>query len=95
MARTARGMSKNGWTLFLFILLGVVLGSFLGYLTKKVDFLSWLYYGFDFSLGDQKNSGVVTLNLLDVLVISLGIRVKITVGSIVGAIAAFFIYYRI
>ncbi len=95
MARTARVMSKNGWTLFLFILLGIVLGSFLGYLTKSVEFLNWLNYGFNFSLGDGKNSSVVTLNLLDVLVISFGIRIKITVGSIVGAIAAVFIYRKI
>jgi hypothetical protein len=95
MARTARVMSKNGWTLFLFILLGIVLGSFLGYLAKNVDFLSWLNYGFNFSLGDGKDSSVVTLNLLDVLVISFGIRIKITVGSIVGAIAAIFIYRKI
>ena len=95
MARTARAISKNGWTLFLFILLGIVLGSFLAYLAKSVDFLKWLNYGFNFSLGDTKDSGVVTLNLLDVLVISFGIRIKITVGSIVGAIAAIFIYRKI
>ncbi|MDF2510281.1 MAG: putative rane protein [Herbinix sp.] len=95
MARTARVISKNGWTLFLFILLGIVLGSFLGYLAKNVEFLTWLNYGFNFSIGDTKENGVVTLNILDVLVISFGIRIKITVGSIVGAIAAIFIYSKI
>lgn len=95
MARTARTISKNGWTLFLFILLGIVLGSFLGYLTKSVDFLKWLNYGFNFSIGDAKDNSVVTLNLLNVLVISFGVRIKITVGSIVGAVAAIFIYRKL
>jgi len=51
-----------------------------------------LYYGFDFSIGDSK-SNLVTLNLI-VIVIHFGLQVKITVGSVIGAIASVFIYKK-
>lgn len=94
MARTSRTLGKNYWALFLLILLGIVVGSFLGHLTKGVSYLSWLYYGIDFSLGDSKDTSVVTLDL-GVLVINFGLRLKITIGSVIGAIAAFFIYKKL
>ncbi|HHV13844.1 MAG TPA: DUF4321 domain-containing protein [Clostridiales bacterium] len=95
MARTAKVFNKNGWTLFLFILLGIVLGSFLGYLVKGIDFLHWLNYGFHFSIGDTKGTSIVTLDILGVLVINFGLRVKVTVGSILGVAAAILIYRKI
>ena len=38
----ARGAGKNGWALFLLILAGVVLGSFISQLTSGVAGLSWI-----------------------------------------------------
>lgn len=94
MARTSRSLGKNYWALFLIILLGIVVGSFVSQLTKEVDFLKWLYYGLDFSIGDTKESSVVTLDL-GVLAISFGLRIKITIGSVIGAIASVFIYKKL
>lgn len=94
MARTSKALGKNYWALFLLILLGIVVGSFIGHLTKDVQFLNWLNYGIDFSIGETKNSGVVTLNLA-VLVIHFGLRLKITIGSVIGAIASVFIYRKL
>ena len=94
MARTSRALGKNYWALFLLILLGIVVGSFIGYVTKDAKFLSWLNYGIDFSIGDSKESSVVTLNL-GFLIINFGLRIKITIGSVLGAIASVFIYKKL
>lgn len=90
----ARTFGKNRWALFLLILLGIVTGSFIGHLTKNVDFLSWLDYGIDFSIGYADGSNVVTLNL-GALIIHFGFRLRITIASVIGAIASVFIYKTI
>ena len=46
MARTG----KNTWSLFLLLLAGIVLGSFIAHLTAGVSALSWLSYGKTFGL---------------------------------------------
>jgi hypothetical protein len=46
----ARGAGKNGWSLFLLILAGVVLGSFISHLTSGIAGLSWLNFGQSFGL---------------------------------------------
>lgn len=94
MARISKTSSKNNWVLFLLILLGIVVGSFVGHLTKEIKFLNWLNYGMHFSIGDSKDSSVVSLDL-GVLLINFGLRLKITVGSVIGAIAAIFIYKKL
>lgn len=94
MARTSKSLGKNYWALFLLLLLGIVIGSFLGYLARDVKFLNWLNYGINFSIGDSKESSVVTLNL-GAIVINFGLRIKITVGSAIGALAAVFIYKKL
>jgi hypothetical protein len=94
MARSSKTLGKNYWALFLLILLGIVVGSFLGHLTKEINFLKWLDFGIDFSIGDTKESSVVTLNL-GVLILHFGLRIKITVGSVIGAIASVFIYKKL
>lgn len=90
----AKTRGKNKWALFLFVLAGIVIGSFLGYLTKEINFLSWLDYGFDFAIGKPDGSGIVSLNL-GAIAIHFGLRIKITVGSILGIIAAIFVYKRL
>lgn len=94
MARTSRSAGKNNWALFLLILLGIVAGSYLGFLTKGISFLNWLDHGLVFSIGDTKETSVVTLNL-GALIINFGLSIKITVGSVIGAIAAIFIYRKL
>lgn len=94
MARSSRSIGKNHWALFLLILLGIVAGSFLGYLTREITFLKWLDKGLYFSIGDSDTTSVVTLDL-GALVISFGIKLKITMGSVIGAIASVFIYRKL
>lgn len=68
----ARGAGKNGWALFLLILAGVVLGSFISQLTSGVAGLSWLNFGKSFGLAKP-----LTLNL-GVLVLTFGLTIKVS-----------------
>jgi hypothetical protein len=90
----AKTYGKNNWALFLLILAGLVVGSFLGHLARNVPYLSWLNYGINFAIGETKKGGTGCLDL-GVLVIMLGIRIKITVASVIGAAIAIFIYKKI
>lgn len=90
----ARTMGKNKWALFLLILSGIVVGSFLGHLLKDVDFLSWLNYGMDFAIGNADGSNVISLDL-GAVSMHFGIRIKITIASVIGAIASVIIYKKI
>lgn len=90
----ARTLGKNKWALFLLILAGIVIGSFIGHLVRKVDFLSWLHYGIDFAIGNPDGSNIVSLDL-GAAAIYFGIRIRITVGSVIGAIASVFIYKKL
>ncbi|NLL72636.1 MAG: DUF4321 domain-containing protein [Clostridiales bacterium] len=90
----ARTIGKNKWALFLLILCGIVLGSFIGHLLRKVEFLSWLDSGIDFAIGGSDGKSILTIDL-GALAIHFGIRLKITIASILGAIAAVFIYKKL
>lgn len=83
MASTSR---KNSWALFLLLLAGIVLGSFIGHLSQSVSFLSWLSYGKTFGLESP-----VVLNL-GVLVLTFGLTIDINIASIIGVIIAIIIY---
>lgn len=85
----ARGAGKNNWALFLLVLAGIVIGSFIADATSGVSFLSWLNYGQKFGL-----TSPFTLNL-GILVLTFGLSVKITLGSIVGIVVAVIIYHFI
>ncbi len=78
--------SKNGWTLLLLILAGVVLGGFIGTLAAGVPGLDWLNYGQSFGLEEPL---VLSLGLL---VLTFGLTIRITIASILGIILAIFIY---
>ena len=67
MARTG----KNTWSLFLLLLAGIVLGSFIAHLTAGVSALSWLSYGKTFGL-----SSPIVLDL-GVLVLTFGLTHQI------------------
>ncbi|MCI9417979.1 MAG: DUF4321 domain-containing protein [Eubacterium sp.] len=77
---------KNNWALFLLLLTGIVLGGFIGELTKGLSGLGWLNYGQSFGFADP-----IVLNL-GILVISFGLTIKISIASIIGVIIAIFIY---
>lgn len=94
MARTSKSVGKNRWALFLLILAGIVVGSFIGHLVRNVDFLSWLNYGIDFAIGDTNGKNVVSLDL-GAVAVHFGLRIKITIASVLGAIASVFIYKKI
>lgn len=78
--------AKNGWTLLLLVLAGVVLGGFIGSLAAGVPGLDWLNYGQAFGL---ENPIVLSLGLL---VLTFGLTIKITIASIIGIILAIIIY---
>ena len=78
--------AKNNWTCFLLILVGIVLGSFIGSLVAEVPYLSWLNYGQSFGPDSP-----VTVNL-GILVISFGLTIKITMASVIGVVLAIIVY---
>ena len=84
MAKVAA--AKNYWTLLLLVLAGIVLGGFIGELTSNVSFLSWLNYGQSFGLSDP-----LVLNL-GILVLTFGLKIKITIAGIIGILIAILIY---
>ncbi len=84
MARTG----KNTWALFLLLLAGIVIGGFIGHLTKDISGLWWLDYGRVFGL-----SKPVILDV-GVLVLTFGFTIKITIASIIGIVIAAFIYRK-
>lgn len=82
MARTG----KNTWALFLLLLAGIVLGSFLAQLTEGVSSLSWLSFGKTFGLDSP-----IVLDL-GILVLTFGLKIKFTIASILGIVIAGIIY---
>ncbi len=90
----ARALGKNKWALFLLILAGIVVGSFIGHLVRNIDFLSWLNYGIDFAIGNSDSSKVVSLDL-GAVAVYFGLRIKITIASVIGAITSVIIYKKI
>lgn len=80
---------KNGWLLFLFILVGLVLGGLIGELTAGVSWLKWLSYGQKFGLSEPIQFD------LGVLEITFGIVFNMNISSILGLVLAIFIYKKI
>jgi len=78
--------SKNSWVLLIFVLVGLVIGGFIGMLTQNVAGLNWLNYGQTFGLDEP-----LVLNL-GILIITFGLNIKITICSIIGMIIAIIIY---
>jgi len=85
----AKGAGKNNWALFLLLLAGIVLGSFIAQATADISFLSWLSYGTNFGLTEP-----LTLDL-GVLVLTFALKVKITLGSMIGILIGIIIYHFI
>jgi uncharacterized membrane protein YfcA len=77
---------RNRWTLFLFLLAGMVLGAFLGYTLREYDGFAWLDYGQTFGLTNP-----VTLSL-GVISLTVGFVLKINIGSIIGMLLGYLAY---
>ena len=84
-----RNSAKNGWSLFLLLLTGIVLGGFIGWLAKDVTYLSWLNYGQQFGFSEPFH-----LNL-GILKITFGLTIKITMSSIIGVVLPIIVYKKI
>ena len=75
--------TKNGWTLLLLMLAGVVIG---GFIASSVPGLDWLNYGQAFGL---ENPLVLSMGLV---VLTFGLTIKITIAGIIGIALAILIY---
>lgn len=84
-----RKSGNNPWTLLLLVLCGIVLGGFIGYLTKQIAYLNWLDYGQTFGLSQP-----VKLDL-GILLLTFGLTIKISVASIIGVILAIIVYRKL
>lgn len=84
-----RNSGKNGWSLFLLLLAGIVLGGFIGWVAKDVKYLTWLNYGQQFGFSEP-----FKLNL-GIMKITFGLSIKITMASIIGVILAIFVYKKL
>lgn len=84
-----RNSARNGWSLFLLLLTGIVLGGFIGWLAKDVAYLSWLNYGQQFGFSEPFH-----LNL-GILKITFGLTIKITMSSIIGVVLAIIVYKKL
>ena len=78
--------TKNGWTLLLLMLAGVVIGGFIGSIASSGPGLDWLNYGQAFGL---ENPLVLSMGLV---VLTFGLTIKITIAGIIGIALAILIY---
>ena len=77
---------RNRWTLFLFLLAGMVFGSFLGFYLKQFSFLAWLDYGMAFGI-----PGPVTFTF-GVISMTFGFVCRINVGGVIGMVLGYAAY---
>ncbi|MFD2612565.1 DUF4321 domain-containing protein [Paenibacillus gansuensis] len=80
-------MKKNTWTLLIFLLLGLIVGSIAAHLLSSVEEISFLTKATPLTWQPRAN--------LDVISYDLRITVKISLLSIAGLAASFWIYRRL
>lgn len=73
-------MKKGFWLNFFLICVGIVTGSMVAEMTSGILALSWLSYGLDFGM---KSPLVLDLNVLE---LTLGLSVRITIATIIFTI---------
>lgn len=81
-----RSAGKSTWTCGLLILAGIVFGGFIGMLVQNVPMFSWLNYGQSFGLDSP-----IVLNL-GIMILTFGLSLHITIGSIIGIILGIIVY---
>lgn len=77
---------KNFWILLVLLLSGIVLGGFIGNMAEGISGLSWLNFGQSFGTDNP-----IVLNF-GILVITFGLKLRITMASIIGVVVALFAY---
>ncbi len=80
---------KNNWTLFLFILAGIVVGSFIGYYVGGLPYMQWLNAGQDFAINPP-----VSLKL-GIIELMIGFTFRFNLSGVIGIALAIFIYQRL
>lgn len=75
-------MRKNGWVLTLLVLVGFVLGRFIGTLFEG----TFLNYGQSFGL-----SSPMVLDL-GFIILTFGLTIQITIASVIGVVIALLVY---
>lgn len=84
------GRNKNDVPiLILIILMGMVIGGFIGEYLGSFAFTEWLRYGLDFGTDSP-----LSINL-GIIKFQFGISIKFSVAGILGVIASVFIYRRL
>ena len=73
-------MKKGFWLNFFLICVGIVTGSMVAEMTSGIPALSWLSYGLD---SGMKSPLVLDLNVLE---LTLGLSVRITIATIIFTI---------
>ena len=68
------------------LLVGIVLGGFMGQMAEGIPWLGWLNFGQSFGLDSP-----LVINF-GILVITFGLTIKITMASIIGVAIALIIY---
>ena len=68
------------------LLVGIVLGGFMGQMAEGIPWLGWLNFGQSFGLDSP-----LVVNF-GILVITFGLTIKITMASIIGVAIALIIY---
>ncbi|MBQ7916542.1 MAG: DUF4321 domain-containing protein [Firmicutes bacterium] len=76
---------KSAWTYILFVLIGYVLGAFIGEALGGISWLSWLNYGYTFGFP-------ATSLELGFLALTFGFEFRITIASIIGLIISMVIH---
>lgn len=80
---------KNGWSLFLLLLAGIVIGGLIGELASNISFLKWLNAGYTFGFKSPINLD------LQIMILMLQITFDITLSSIIGIAIAIFAFRKI
>lgn len=84
--RQALMNKKSGWIFVLFLIIGIVIGGFLGTYFAESLYLSWLNYGQDFSFSPQFNLSIIQFDM--------SLIISINIASIIGILVAIFAYRR-
>lgn len=74
------------WGLLIVVVIGVVFGEIITYLTSGVPALSWLSIGYRFGL-----TSPLTLDL-NIMSLTFGIAINVNVAVIIGMLISAFIY---
>lgn len=80
------GKSFSWWGVLIVIVMGVVIGEIITYLTSGINALEWLSIGYRFGLTSPL---VLDLNILS---LTFGLAININVAVIIGLIISAFIY---